>query len=73
MITVNLTVELTDKEQAHHFKYFIEEQVSKLKDYQIIQDTKKLYENDATFRRISKGYKEARKVRNDYINEHNKS
>ena len=71
MITVNLTVQLTDEEQAHHFKYFIESQVSELKDYQIIPDTKKLYEEDATFRRITKGYKDARKVRNDYINENN--
>ena len=71
MITVNLTVELTDKEQAHHFKYFIEEQVSKLVSYKILPNTDKMYKEDATFRRLSKIEKDAKKTKAIYINDYN--
>lgn len=71
MITVNLTVELEDEQQAHHFKFFIESQVSALKDYQILADTRKMNKEDKRFKKINDAYKKARKIRNDYINENN--
>jgi hypothetical protein len=68
--TVNLTVECDSPEQAHYFEAFVASQVT-LKDYRIVSDTKELYDKDPVFRAISKGLKDAKKIRNDYINEHN--
>ena len=67
---INFTVEIEDNN-------FIEAQlIEKLKfllgmsmiDYQVLTDTKELYENDTHFRKITKKYYDAKKIRNDYIN-----
>ena len=68
--TVNLTVECDSPEQAHYFEIEVRKMV-KVKDCRIVSDTKELYEDDPVFRAISKGLKDAKKIRNDYINEHN--
>lgn len=70
MITVNFTIELEDNEELMRFEYWLKDLVN-VKDLQIIPDTKDLYENDTHFRKITKIYRDARRVRNDYINEHN--
>ena len=70
MITVNLTVVLDNDEQVYHFENFIRKQVD-VKDFQIVPDTKELYENNTHFRKLTKAYYYARKQRNDFINEYN--
>ena len=68
--TVNLTVECDSPEQAHYFEIEVRKMV-KVKDCRIVSDTKELYDEDPIFRIISKGFRDAKKIRNDYINEHN--
>jgi hypothetical protein len=67
---INFTVEIEDNN-------FIEAQlIEKLRfligdsmvDYQVLTDTKDLYENDTHFRKLTKAYYDAKKIRNDYIN-----
>lgn len=40
-------------------------------DFRIIPDTDKLYNEDHTFKKLSKAVKDAKKVRDQYINKHN--
>ena len=67
---INFTVEIEDND-------FVEAQlIEKLRflvgdslvDYQVLTDTKELYENDASFRKLCKAYNTAKRERNDYIN-----
>lgn len=67
---VNLTIEFESDEEAHKFDVWIRRYV-KVFDFQFLTDTSELYEKDKHFRELSAKYKEAKKVRNDYINEHN--
>jgi hypothetical protein len=68
--TVNLTVECDSPEQAHYFEIKVRKMV-KVKDCRILSDIRKLYKDDNSFKKINDAYKKARKIRNDYINEHN--
>ncbi len=70
MRTVNITIELDNDEQAYHFENFIRKQVN-VKDFVLLPDTKKLYENDEHFKAMTKKYYAVKRLRNDYINEHN--
>jgi hypothetical protein len=67
---INFTVEIDDNDLVEHqlIKVINELLGSSLVDYQVLTDTKELYENDATFRKITKLYYDARRERNDYIN-----
>lgn len=70
MKKVNLTIELRDDEHIYHFEKFIRKNVE-VKDFTILSDTKELYENDPAFKKIITDYRRVKKIRNDYINEHN--
>ena len=70
MKTVNITIELDNDEQIHHFEIFLKKNVT-VKDFTILSDTKKLYENDIHFKSLTKKYYAVKRLRNDYINKHN--
>jgi len=70
MKTVNFTIELSSDEEVHQFEYWLRQQVN-VKDFQILPDTKELYENNSHFRKLTKSYYDAKKLRNDFINDHN--
>ena len=67
---INFTVEIDDNDyvEAELLKILSELLGASIIDYQVLTDTKDLYQNDSHFRAITKKYKEAKKVRNDYIN-----
>lgn len=67
---INFTVEIDDNDMVEHqlIKVINELLGSSVVDYQVLTDTKELYENDPAFRRITKLYYDARKERNNYIN-----
>ena len=70
MVVVNFTIELEDNQEVLDFENYLKGWVE-VKDFQIIPDTKQLYEKDSHFKLLTKKYYDAKKVRNDYINEHN--
>lgn len=70
MVVVNLTVELDSNEEVLSFEHFLKQYVN-VKDLTILPDTKELYENDTHFKKLTKKYYEAKKIRNDYINKNN--
>lgn len=67
---INITIELRDNEEILDFENWIRYYV-KVVDFIIFSDTKDLYENSAHFRALTRAYYDAKKLRNDYINEHN--
>ena len=70
MVTVNITLELENNEEVLSFEHWIKQYVN-VKDLTILPDTKELYENDCHFKKLTKKYYEAKKLRNDYINDKN--
>ena len=67
---VNFTIELETDQEVLDFEVWLERYV-KIKDVTIIPDTKKLYETDSHFKKLTSEYYKAKKIRNDYINNHN--
>lgn len=68
MKKLNITIELTDDKEIYEFENWIRYYVNVV-DFTILTDTKELYENDKHFKKITKAYYDAKRVRNDYINE----
>lgn len=68
---INFTVEIDDNDLIEHqlIKVINELLGSSVVDYQVLTDTKELYENDTHFRKLTKLYYDARRKRNDYIND----
>lgn len=69
MKTVNFTIQLEDDAEVSRFEHWLEQYVN-IKDLKILPDTKALYENNAHFRTLTQKYYDAKRVREDYINEH---
>ena len=67
MKKVNITLEI-EAEQLTNFEHWLKENV-KVLDFRIVPDTKELYENDSTFKKLSKAVKEAQITRDRYYNE----
>jgi len=67
---INFTVEIEDNDLIEHYliKAMGEMLGSSVVDYQVLTDTKDLYENDTTFRKLTSIYYDAKRKRNDYIN-----
>ena len=63
---VNLTIEM-DALEVVNFENWMRENVD-VKDFSIIPDTKELYENNATFKRLCSKVKEAKKTRDEFYN-----
>ena len=68
--TINITVKLPEH-NVLGFEEWLDRNME-LVAFKILPDTDKLYEEDAAFRKIVKQYKEIVKLKNDYINEHNR-
>lgn len=70
---INITFQIEDNDQV---EYAFEKELrdmfgSSVKDYTVIPDTKNLYETDSHFKKLTSEYYKAKKIRNDYINNHN--
>ena len=70
---VNITLEVKDKEQAHHLEKYLRYNMfpDKVVDFINLPDTKELYETDPIFRKLVKNVKDAKRVKNEYINKMN--
>lgn len=68
-ITINLTVEIPDY-FVTDFENWLNRDFN-LISYKVVSDTKQLYENNATFRKLVKKVKEAQQERDKFINENN--
>jgi len=66
---INFNVEIDDNDLIEHnlIRFLRENLGDSLQDYQVLQDTKYLYESDDRFKKICKEYKLAKKTRDDYI------
>ena len=70
--TLNFTIEIEDNDfvEFNVHKFVSENFGSSLKDYQVMPDTKQMYEKSSHFKKLTKEYYKAKRVRADYINEH---
>jgi hypothetical protein len=69
MKTVNITFKL-DESQINNFDNWFRSQVEVI-DFKILPDTEKLYSEDSHFKALVKSVKDAQRIRDEYINEHN--
>lgn len=67
---VVFTVEMEDEAEVLAFKDFVNEYVE-VYDFTILTDTKAMYEKNSNFKKLCSDYKKAKKLRDDFINEHN--
>ena len=67
MKKVNLTIELVDSDEIYRFEKWIKEYVN-VTHFQILTDTKELYDSDSYFRQLCKDEKTIKRIKNDYIN-----
>ena len=67
---INITVEIEDNDliEFQLIKSLTVLLGNSMTDYQVLTDTKELYDNDETFRKLCKALKDAKQLRNDYIN-----
>ena len=68
IMTVNITIEGLTDEQSFHLDKMLRKHYE-VKDYKVLPDTSKLYDNDPVFRKILKGIKDSQLVKDRYINE----
>ena len=69
MKTINVTLKI-EPEHVNGFENYLRHEMQVI-DFKILSDTKKLYETDKTFQKLVKAQKDARRVCDEYINEHN--
>jgi hypothetical protein len=69
MKTINITFKL-DESQINNFDNWFRSQVEVI-DFKILPDTEKLYSEDSHFKALVKSVKDAQRIRDQYINEHN--
>jgi hypothetical protein len=67
-MTVNITIEGLTDDQSFHLDNMLRKHYE-VKDYKVLPDTSKLYENDLVFRKILKGIKSAQLTKDRYIND----
>ena len=67
-MTVNITIEGLTDEQSFHLDKMLRKHYD-VKDYKVLPDTSKLYDNDPVFRKILKGIKDSQLVKDRYIND----
>ena len=69
MKTINITLKI-ESEQLQNFEEWLRNQVNVI-DLKILPDTEKMYQEDATFKRLVKAEKDAKRVKAIYINDNN--
>ena len=67
-ITVNIVIEGLTDEQSFHLDKMLRKHYE-VKDYKVLPDTSKLYDNDSAFRAIVKEIREAQLIRDRYWND----
>ena len=67
--TINMTFKMNEENIVRFESWF--RQQEEVIDFRIIPDTSKLYEEDSNFKKLVKAVKDAQRVRDIYINEHN--
>ena len=67
-MTVNITIEGLTDEQSFHLDKMLRKHYE-VKDYKVLPDTSKLYDNDPVFRKILKGIKDSQLIKDRYIND----
>jgi hypothetical protein len=67
--TINMTFKL-DITQINNFENWFR-QHEEVIDFKILPDTEKLYSEDSHFKALVKSVKDAQRIRDQYINEHN--
>lgn len=71
-VTLSITLKI-EKSQVLNFEYWLKNELElEVVKSVIVPDTNELYNNDAYFRNIVKNVKKAQRIRDKYINEHNK-
>ena len=68
MIKVNVTLELQDEHKIYWFEQYLRDQY-KVTDFNVLPNTTDLYERDDHFKKLCKGVKDAKLIRDRYINE----
>ena len=65
----NFLIEFKTEEELYQFETWLKNYL----DFKvtILPDTKQLYQDDPTFRELTKHLKDCKKIYNDYINTHN--
>ena len=69
MKTVNITLKIDDH-NVTSFESWLGQQLEVV-SFKILPDTEKLYETDATFKKLVKAVKSAQEIRDKYINDNN--
>ena len=69
METVNITLKI-DEHELTNFESWLRNNIEVV-SFKILPDTEKLYETDATFKKLVKAVKTAQRIRDKYINDKN--
>ena len=71
MRKINFTVEIADNDITElNLHKFLHENLGKsIIDYQVLPNTRKMYEEDATFRKLANEVAKNKRIKNEYINE----
>lgn len=67
--TINVTLEINEG-SVIDFENWLNDSFN-LINFKVVADTKQLYEDDPTFRKLVKAVKEAQRIKDIYINEYN--
>lgn len=67
--TINVTLEINEG-SVIDFENWLNDNFN-LINFKVVADTKQLYEDDPTFRKLVKAVKDAQRIKDIYINEYN--
>lgn len=67
--TINMTFKI-EESQVNNFENWFRQQEEVI-DFKILPETEKLYSEDNHFKKLVKTVKDAQRVRDNYINNHN--
>ena len=67
--TINVTLEINEG-SVINFENWLNDSFN-LINFKVVADTKQLYEDDPTFRKLVKAVKDAQRIKDIYINEYN--
>lgn len=70
MVKVAILIEFANERKVQEFEVWLNKHVH-VHSLTILPDTSELYEKDSVFKAMVKAEKQAKKIKNDYINSHN--
>jgi len=68
-MVVNITIEGLTEDESYHLENMLRKHYE-VKDFKVLPDTNKLYNDDPVFRKIVKEIKHAQLIKDRYYNEH---